>query len=205
MTFPAELAHSFLWALTRCWKVWSPCVSKGPAAPPDLRRFTAVRRKSGPGSTGGWSPVEGLGPQGGTARCARPQERFRSVSGSCVRSASSWLLRTFGNCRGKERHPCDGRGGTVQEKSNTSCLVIVNFLVAASEREKETGGSVVKSLPANAGDVGLIPGSGRSPGVGNDNPLQYSCLGNPMDRGAWQATVHGVTESDVTERLSVHK
>ena len=47
------------------------------------------------------------------------------------------------------------------------------------------GGSVRKNLPANAGDVGLIPGSGRSPGEGSGNPLQYSCLGNPMDRGAW--------------------
>ena len=54
---------------------------------------------------------------------------------------------------------------------------------------------VVKNLPANAGDVrdaDLIPGSGRSPGEGNGNPLQYSYLENPMDRGAWQATVHGV-------------
>ena len=49
-----------------------------------------------------------------------------------------------------------------------------------------------KKLPANAGDMGSIPGSGRSPGEVNGNPLQYSCLGNPMDRGAWQATVHAV-------------
>ena len=54
---------------------------------------------------------------------------------------------------------------------------------------------MVKTLPANAENVGLIPGSGRSPGGGNDNPLQYSCLGNPMDRGAWWATVHRVTKS----------
>ena len=46
-----------------------------------------------------------------------------------------------------------------------------------------SGGSVVKDLPANAGDAGLIPGTGISPGEGNSNPLQYSCLGNPMDRG----------------------
>ena len=60
------------------------------------------------------------------------------------------------------------------------------------------GGSGVKDLPANAGNnrgMGLIPGSGRSPGVRNGNALQYSCLGNPMDRGAWWAAVHGVTKS----------
>ena len=55
-------------------------------------------------------------------------------------------------------------------------------------------GSVVKNLPANARDVGLISGLGRSPGEGNGNPLQYSCLENPMDRGAWRATVHGVAK-----------
>ena len=64
------------------------------------------------------------------------------------------------------------------------------------------GGSVVKNPPANAGEAGdevLIPGSGRSPGEGNGNPLQYSCLENPMDRGVWPATVLRVTkESDVT-------
>ena len=61
------------------------------------------------------------------------------------------------------------------------------------------GGSVVKNLPANAGDIGFISEWGKFPGEGNCNPLQYSCLGNPMDRGAWQATVHGVVkESDTT-------
>ena len=58
---------------------------------------------------------------------------------------------------------------------------------------------VVKNPPANAGDAGLILGSGRSSGEGNGNPLQYSCLENPMDRGAWRATVHGAAESDMTE------
>ena len=57
------------------------------------------------------------------------------------------------------------------------------------------GGSKVKNPLANAGDHSLIPGSGRYPGEGNGYPLQYSCLGNLMDRGAWWATVHGVTKS----------
>ena len=60
------------------------------------------------------------------------------------------------------------------------------------------GGAVVKNLPANAGDIrdmGSIPESGRSPGKGHGNSLQYSCLENPMDRGAWRATVHRVAKS----------
>ena len=57
------------------------------------------------------------------------------------------------------------------------------------------GGSEVKASACNAGDLGSIPGSGRSPGEGNGTPLQYSCLENPMDGGAWWATVHGVAKS----------
>jgi len=56
------------------------------------------------------------------------------------------------------------------------------------------GSSVLKDLPATEGDMGSIPGSGRSSGEGNDNPLQYSCL-DEQDRGAWRATVHGVSKS----------
>ena len=61
------------------------------------------------------------------------------------------------------------------------------------------GGSEIKASACNAGDLGLIPGLGRSPGKGNGNgnPLQYSCLENPMDRGAWRATVHGVAKSQI--------
>ena len=67
------------------------------------------------------------------------------------------------------------------------------------------GGTVVKSPPAYAGgarDLGLIPGLGRSPRAGNDNPPQYSCLENPIDRGAWWAIVHGVTKNQT--QLSMH-
>ena len=67
---------------------------------------------------------------------------------------------------------------------------------------------MVKNSPANIGDMGSIPGSGRSLGEGNGKPLQYSCLGNPMDKGAWQVAVHGVEKSwtrlsDYTTTMSI--
>ena len=61
------------------------------------------------------------------------------------------------------------------------------------------GDSVVKNTPANAGNLGSIPGSGKWSGVSSSSPLQDSCLKNPMDRGVWQAAVHGVTQSDTAE------
>ena len=67
--------------------------------------------------------------------------------------------------------------------------------LAAASAAAAAGGSMVKNPPANAGDVGLISGSGRTAGEGNGSPLQYSCLENSMDREAWQATVYRVTKS----------
>ena len=71
----------------------------------------------------------------------------------------------------------------------------LNFFKCTPEKVSHPGGSVVKNSSANTGDVSSTPGSGRSPGEGNGNPLQYSCLGNPMDGGAWRATVHGAVKS----------
>ena len=89
---------------------------------------------------------------------------------------------------------------------NSSSILLLILLVVVLKLASQVG-QQTKNLPANAGDTGdafSIPGSGRSPGEGNGNPLQYSRLGNPMDRGGWQAAVCRVTELDMTERLSVH-
>ena len=71
--------------------------------------------------------------------------------------------------------------------------------------EKRLSGKESACNARNVGDVGSIPRSGRSPAGGNGIPLQYSCLGNPMDRGAWWSTVHrGAKKSDITEQLGIH-
>ena len=71
----------------------------------------------------------------------------------------------------------------------------IMFYSSKHEFKGFAGGLLVKILPANAGNMGSLPRLGRSPGKGNGNQFQYSCLGNSMDRGAWQAIVHGVTKS----------
>ena len=83
-------------------------------------------------------------------------------------------------------------------------LSLVNY-PSINDQTKNLGGAEVKNLPANAEDTedtGLTPGLGRSPGEGNGNLFQYSCLGNPMDRGAWKSIVHGVAKSQT--RLNMH-
>ena len=75
----------------------------------------------------------------------------------------------------------------------------------SNERKPPSGASDSKESACNAGDPGSIPDSGKSPGEGNGNSLQYSCLEDPMDRGAWWTAVHGITESDMTEQLTQMK
>ena len=85
---------------------------------------------------------------------------------------------------------------------NTFISQICSLSQTRFDREGFPGGSAVKNLCASAGDTGVIPGMERSPGVGNGNPLQYSCQENSKDRGAWQAAIHGVTKS--WTQLSIH-
>ena len=81
------------------------------------------------------------------------------------------------------------------EVRDSWCLEKETFFYQSSLLWGFPSASVVKNPPANAGDMGSIPGLRRPPGVGNANPLQYSCLGNPVDREAWRTKVHGVTKS----------
>ena len=78
---------------------------------------------------------------------------------------------------------------------HANCIKILGHLNKRHGLLGFPGGSEVKAFASNTGDLGSIPGSGRSPGEGNGNPIQYSCLENPMDGGAWWATVHGVAKS----------
>ena len=112
-----------------------------------------------------------------------------------------------GSISGLKRSPREGNGNPLQ----CSCLEnprdggawwaaiygIAQSWTRLMVLSSSSSGSVVKNPPAIAGDEGSISGLKRSPGEGNDNPLQCSCLGNPMDRGAWWATIHGVAKSRV--------
>jgi len=85
---------------------------------------------------------------------------------------------------------------TYSHQMNVEFIYVKSILY--SENRGFPNGSVVKNPPANIGDTDSMPGLGRSPGEGNGHPFQYSCLGNPMDREAWWATVHGFTEESDT-------
>ena len=96
------------------------------------------------------------------------------------------------NARDKPRDMFTASGGT--ERTDIHMVSLGGWKGLCKSSMGFPGGSVVKSLPANAGDMGSVPGWGRSPGEGNGNLLKHCCLGNPMDRGAWQAIVHGVAK-----------
>ena len=86
-------------------------------------------------------------------------------------------------------------GTVIMKRIPALTVLIIKWVISAYK--SFLGGSVVKNLPANSGDTGSILGLARFPGEGNGNPLQDSCLGNTMERGAWRATAHGVVkESD---------
>ena len=90
---------------------------------------------------------------------------------------------------------------------NAGCTIFAGKIAWTLQNVGFPGGEAVKNLPANVGDTrdaALIPGMGRSPGEGNDNPFQYSCLGDPMDRGAWWAIVHRVTKSPTLQSDQAH-
>ena len=89
---------------------------------------------------------------------------------------------------------------TIAQIDKPNICTLLSYLHSLFHPSGFPGGSEVKASACNVGDLGSIPGSGRSPGEGNGNSLQYSCLENPMDRGAWWATVHGVAKSQT--RLS---
>ena len=111
------------------------------------------------------------------------RERTGNWAESLSNTTCLLMTRTYYTSRGKKNHIFSIKGH-----------VFLKYTVYTLS-SGVPGGSVVKNLPANAGDPGSISGSGRSPGERNSNPLQYSCLENPMDRGAWWATVHGVAKS----------
>ena len=99
-----------------------------------------------------------------------------------------------------------GGGVTAVGLENSFLFIYYSFIIIIIIIGASSVAQLVKNPSANARDTrdkGSIPGWGRSPGEGNGNSLQYSCLENSMDRGGWQATAHGVADSDVTERACV--
>ena len=126
---------------------------------------------------------------------AWPAQRHCTPRGP-TRGTGSWEAGGEGSSdvqRRRHQH----KGDTVIRRAteiHRRKVFVITSVVSHTASRGFPGGSVGKNLPVKAGDTGLIPGSGRSPGEGNGDPLQYPCLGNPMERGAWWATVLGVAK-----------
>ena len=118
--------------------------------------------------------------------------------GSRVKGRQRWGVEGQGAEKG-DRAQGPGQGGGVTEmKPSLLLLSVVDSIclsVFSLDAHKTSGGSDSRESACNEGDLGLIPGLGRSPRGGHSNPLHYSCLDNPMDRGAWQTVVHRVAQS----------
>ena len=112
------------------------------------------------------------------------QQIIRTQCGCCLVQERRWEVNLHSTSR-------SGEEKDVRERSTEGMVLAKD----SAFQRGFPGGSGCKEFACNAGDLGSIPGLRRSPGGGPDNPLQYSCLENPMDRGAWRATVHGVTKS----------
>ena len=122
---------------------------------------------------------------------------FQGFPGSSAGKASACNVGDLGSIPGSGRSPGEGKGYPLQYCGLENSMDYVVHGVAKSWTQLSDfqilpGGSDGEVSAYNAGDLGSIPGSGRSPRKGNGNPFQYSCLGNLMDRRAWWATVHGV-------------
>jgi len=158
-----------------------------------------------PGKSHGWRSLEGCSPWGHWGSDTTERLPFH-FSLSCIGEGNGNPLQ----CSCLE-NPRDGGAwwaaiyGVAQSQTRLKWLSSSNSNLVYKASQMLL---MVKNLPANAGDirdVGSIPGLGRSPGGGHGNPLQYSCLENPMDRGAWQATVLGVTKSQTwLKQLCTH-
>ena len=95
----------------------------------------------------------------------------------------------------KISHPSTTISHKVEQANSGYHVKVSGKCITLPVKQDFPGGSDAKASVYSAGDLDLIPGSGRAPGLGNGNPLQYYCLENPIDRGAWKATIHGVAKS----------